>query len=62
MSVEPDCLVIMVGHQEFETIDLLSKEMNEKEIVFVDAVRKYKSLDVTNAGFLYQAIGYGGVN
>ncbi|WP_207205221.1 nucleotide sugar dehydrogenase [Methanolobus psychrotolerans] len=62
LSVDPDCLVLMVAHREFETIDLLSHESDRKSIVFVDAARKYKSLDVTKAGFLYRAIGGGGTN
>lgn len=62
MSIKPDCLVMMVGHKEFNKMNVLSVKKEEKEIILVDAVRKFRYSDVSEAGYLYRATGYGCVD
>lgn len=60
--IKADCIVLMVNHKEFETIDLLYHKSKNKRIVFVDGSRKLDPEDVIAGGFIYRGIGAGGWN
>ncbi len=55
-----DCLMIVIDHSEFKSLDLASlKALMNKDPVIVDGKRILEPVKVLHAGFSYYAIGYG---
>lgn len=54
-----NCIVLMVNHKEFESIDLLALRDADTSVLFVDASRKLDPQDVIDAGFRYRGVGAG---
>ncbi len=61
-AIDVDCIVLMVSHKEFESIDLLALRDVDTSVVFVDASRKLDPQSVIDAGFIYRGVGAGGWN
>ena len=61
-TIDVNCIVRMVNHKEFESIDLLALSVANKSVLFVDASRKLNPQDVIDAGFMYRGVGAGGWN
>ncbi|MCK5318450.1 MAG: hypothetical protein KAJ55_11065, partial [Anaerolineales bacterium] len=61
-SLDVNCIVLMVNHKEFESIDLLALRDANTSVLFVDASRKLDPQNVIDAGFIYKGVGAGGWN
>ena len=61
-AIDMDCIVLMVNHKEFESIDLLALRDADKSVLFVDASRKMNPQNIIDAGFIYKGVGAGGWN
>ncbi len=61
-SCDVNCIVLMVNHKEFESIDLLALRDVNTGVLFVDASRKLNPQNVIDAGFIYRGVGAGGWN
>lgn len=59
VNIDTDCMVMMVAHKEFNEMDLRSMKKDDRDIVFVDAARKFSLSDVSEAGYVYRATGCG---